>query len=86
MERDLGERGKEIDWESRLKRLEAQLEQAGARKAEIDARLADQSLYQGDDKQALKALLLDQAYIARELETLEAEWLEKQTLLEKIGG
>jgi len=54
----------------------------GARKAEIDARLADQSLYQGEDRQALKSLLLDQAYVARELESLEAEWLENQALLE----
>jgi len=72
--------------ESRLKRLEAQLEKANARKSEIDARLADQSLYQGDDKETLKTLLLDQAYVARELEQLESEWLENQTLLERIGG
>jgi len=70
--------------ESRLKRLEAQLEKANARKAEIDARLADRALYESGDKEALKALLLDQAYVARELEQLEAEWLEKQALLEKI--
>jgi len=70
--------------ESRLRRLEAQLEKASARKAEIDARLADRALYESGDKEALKALLLDQAYVARELEQLEAEWLEKQSLLEKI--
>ena len=68
--------------ESRLRRLEAQLEKTGARKREIDARLADPALYQGDDKDALKSLLLDQAYVARELEGLEAEWLENQALLE----
>ncbi|KPK08799.1 MAG: ABC transporter [Betaproteobacteria bacterium SG8_39] len=72
--------------ESRLKRLESKLEQAGARKAEIDARLADERLYQDADKDALKHLLLDQAYVARELEQLEAEWLENQTLLERING
>jgi ATP-binding cassette, subfamily F, member 3 len=72
--------------ESRLKRLEAQLEKVNARKSEIDARLADQSLYQGDDREALKTLLLDQAYVARELEQLEAEWLENQSLLDKISS
>jgi len=72
--------------ESRLKRLEAKLEKVNARKSEIDARLADQALYQGDDKEALKTLLLDQAYVARELEQLESEWLENQTMLEKIGS
>jgi len=70
--------------ESRLKRLEAQLEKASARKAEIDARLADRAVYESGDKEALKGLLLDQAYVARELEQLEAAWLEKQALLEKI--
>ncbi|MGW8269502.1 MAG: ATP-binding cassette domain-containing protein [Burkholderiales bacterium] len=72
--------------ESRLKRLEAQLEKLNARKSEIDTRLADQALYQGDDREALKTLLLDQAYVARELEQLEAEWLENQALLEKISS
>jgi len=71
--------------ESRLKRLEAQLEKAGARKAEIDARLADPALYAGDGKDELQNLLLDQAYVARELAQLEAEWLENQALLENRG-
>jgi ATP-binding cassette subfamily F protein 3 len=72
--------------ESRLKRLEAKLEKVNARKNEIDARLGDQALYQGEDREALKTLLLDQAYVARELEQLEAEWLENQALLEKISS
>ena len=71
---------------SRLKRLEAKLEKVNARKNEIDARLGDQALYQGEDREALKTLLLDQAYVARELEQLEAEWLENQALLEKISS
>ncbi len=72
--------------ESRLRRLEAQLDKANARKSEIDARLADQGLYQGEDREELKRLLLDQAYLARELEQLESEWLENQSLLEKISS
>jgi len=70
--------------ESRLKRLETQLEKLGARKAEIDGRLADSALYEQADKEMLKSLLLDQAYLARELAQLEAEWLENQTRLEQI--
>ena len=31
----------------------------------------------------LKALLEDQAYVAREIEQVEAEWLEKQAELEQ---
>ena len=45
-----------------------------ARKAEIEARLGDPAVYQ--DQAALKALLLDQAYVAKELEQVETEWLE----------
>ena len=44
------------------------------RKAAIEARLADQAAYQ--DQEGLKALLLDQAYVAKELEQVEGEWLE----------
>lgn len=55
-----------------------------ARKAEIEARLADPAIYAGERKDELKALLVEQAYLGQELETLEAEWLEKQAGLE--GG
>ena len=51
------------------------------RKAEIEARLADPAVYQ--DPAALDAALQDQAYVARELEQVEAEWLEKQAELEQ---
>ena len=68
--------------ESRLKRLEAQLAKVNARKSELDARLADPTLYEGGDREALKNLLLDQAYVGREIAQLEAEWLDYQTRLE----
>jgi ATP-binding cassette subfamily F protein 3 len=45
-----------------------------AQKATIEQKLADPALYQ--DGEALKALLQDQAYLAKELEQVEAEWLE----------
>ena len=59
--------------------------QAGyrAHKAEIDARLADPSAYGEAQKEALKAMIIDQAYVARELAQLEAEWLEQQQKLER---
>ena len=53
-----------------------------ARKTEIDARLGDPGLYAESRKDDLRALLLDQAYVAKELESLETEWLEKQAELE----
>jgi ATP-binding cassette subfamily F protein 3 len=52
-----------------------------AQKADLERRLADPALYQ--DPEALKALLADQAYVAREIAQVEAEWLAKQAELEQ---
>ena len=54
------------------------------RKATIDGRLADPVLYGEAQKDALKTLIVDQAYLARELEQLEAEWLALQEQLETV--
>ena len=35
-------------------------------------------------KKELKSLLTDQAFYAKELEQLEAEWLEQQEALEQV--
>jgi len=53
-----------------------------AKKAALEVRLADAALYQPDSKDALQVAQFDQASIAKELGQLEAEWLEKQALLE----
>jgi ATP-binding cassette, subfamily F, member 3 len=67
--------------ESRIKRLEEQMEKMNGKKVAIEAQLADPAIYQ--DPPALKAALTDQAYVARELAQLETEWLEKQAELEQ---
>jgi ATP-binding cassette subfamily F protein 3 len=72
--------------ESRLKRLDEQLAKLNAKKAALDAELAGDGIYAPANEDALKALILDQAYIARELTQLEAEWLEQQEKLEQIEG
>ena len=72
--------------ESRLKRLDEQMAKLTAQKAAVDAQLADPSIYGADKKDALKGLILDQAYAARELEQLEAEWLELQRQLEELAA
>ncbi|HEX6692489.1 MAG TPA: ATP-binding cassette domain-containing protein [Burkholderiales bacterium] len=59
---------------SRLQRIEKEMAKLNQRKAEIEAKLADPAVYQ--EQEAVKALLLDQAYVAKELEQVEAEWLE----------
>ncbi len=72
--------------ESRLKRLDEQLAKLNARKAAIDAQLAAPGVYEDAQKEALKALILDQAYVARELSQLEAEWLELHGKLEQLAA
>jgi ATP-binding cassette, subfamily F, member 3 len=64
--------GKPLD--ARIKRLEELMARLNARKGEIETRLGDPAVYQ--DAGALKGLLLDQAYVAKELEQVETEWLE----------
>jgi ATP-binding cassette subfamily F protein 3 len=68
--------------ESRLKRLDEQLAKLNERKAAIETQLADPAVYGEAQKDALKALILDQAYVARELAELEAQWLSLQEQLE----
>ncbi|MBL8384708.1 MAG: ATP-binding cassette domain-containing protein [Burkholderiales bacterium] len=70
--------------EARIKRLEEQMAKLQARKAEIDGRLAGPEIYEDARKEELKSLMIDQAYVARELDALESEWLEKQAELEAL--
>ena len=67
--------------EARIKRLEELMTRLNTRKGEIETRLADPGVYQ--DATALNAALEDQAYVAREMEQVEAEWLKKQAELEQ---
>jgi len=71
--------------ESRLKRLEEQMAKLAAKKAAVDAQLADPAIYGEDRKEALKTAIVDQAYAARELESIEAEWLDLQRQLEALA-
>ena len=66
--------------ESRIKRIEETMAKLNARKADIDSQLAQPEVYADGEK--VKGLMLDQAYVARELDQLESEWLEKQAELE----
>jgi ATP-binding cassette subfamily F protein 3 len=67
--------------EARIKRLEEIMNRLSSQKSTIEARLADPAVYQ--DAEALKALLQDQAYVIREIEQVESEWLAKQAELER---
>jgi ATP-binding cassette subfamily F protein 3 len=69
--------------EARIKRLEELMARLHARRAEIDARLADATLYEQQNSESLRNLLSDQVYVAKEIEQVEGEWLEKQAELEQ---
>ncbi len=70
--------------ETRIKRLEEQITKLTAKKAAVDAILAGTEIYEEARKEELKTVMLDQAYIAKELDQAEAEWLEKQAELEAL--
>jgi ATP-binding cassette, subfamily F, member 3 len=72
--------------ESRIKRLDEQIAKRSAQKATVDTRLADPEIYDKDKKKELATLLTDQAFYAKELTQLEAEWLEQQEALEQLGN
>ena len=60
--------------EARIKRLEELMARLNARKSEIESKLAEPATYQ--DPEACNALLLDRAYVGKELDQVESEWLE----------
>jgi ATP-binding cassette, subfamily F, member 3 len=62
--------------ESRLKRIEETMAKLNSRKSSIQSQLAAPDIYQ--DAEKLKVLMLDQAYVAKELDQLESEWLALQ--------
>ena len=70
--------------ETRIKRLDEQIAKLTAQKKAIDAQLAEASIYDDANKDKLKNLVMDQAYLAKELEQTESEWLDKQAELESL--
>jgi ATP-binding cassette subfamily F protein 3 len=72
--------------ENRSKKLEEQMARHNARKAEVDAALAEPAIYEAENKAKLMKLLADQAACVKELEQLEEEWLTVQEQLEEIAA
>jgi ATP-binding cassette subfamily F protein 3 len=62
--------------DSRIKRIEETMAKLNAKKSEIESQLARPEVYTDGDK--VKGLMLDQAYLTKELDQLESEWLELQ--------
>jgi ATP-binding cassette subfamily F protein 3 len=71
--------------ETRIARVEQRMDAANARKAEVETRLADPDIYAEANKNEMKALLLEQATLSKELDSLEADWLAGQDELETLA-
>ena len=61
---------------NKIKRAERVMEKLELEKQTIQNKLADNDLYNEENKDQLRDLLTDQAYLQKELETAEAQWLE----------
>lgn len=63
--------------------LEKQLDRLQRKTDELQTRLADESIYEPDNKDILKDLLWQQAELAKATQTVEDEWMEKAEQLEQ---
>ena len=71
--------------QTRIARIEKEMETLNAQKAALDAFVADAASYEPAMKARLTETLRQQADVQSRLETLEAQWLEAQEELEQIG-
>ncbi|MBK6742929.1 MAG: ATP-binding cassette domain-containing protein [Hydrogenophilales bacterium] len=70
--------------ETRIAQIEKRMDAVNTRKAAVEARLADPDIYAEANKNEMKALLLEQAALSKELDDLEADWLTRQDELEAL--
>lgn len=61
---------------NKIKRAERVMEKLSEQKTLIESQLADTDLYSDENKDRLKELLADQAYVQKEQDDAEAVWLE----------
>ncbi len=70
--------------ERSLRALEKELEELGGHKTALESRLAQPDIYAPDQRDALKAALLEQSQVNTRLTQVEEQWLELQTRLESL--
>ncbi len=70
----------------RQQRLEREMEKLQVQQSETEARMADPALYDGSAKEQLQALIFDQAKQKKQLEDIEAEWLELSEEIEALSA
>ncbi len=61
---------------NRIKRAERVMEKLQLEKTALEEKLADNDLYQEENKDILKQLFTDQAYLQKEQDVAEADWLD----------
>ena len=70
---------------SKIKRAERVMEKLSVDKQSIEEKLSDNDLYSDDNKDKLKQLLADQAYVQKELDQAEADWLDATEQHEQLS-
>ena len=68
----------------RLKRLERSIDKTTAERKSLDEELTDNTIYDPEHKERLKALMFDRARLDADLQQLEEEWLTLQASLEAM--
>ncbi|MGI9025367.1 MAG: ABC-F family ATP-binding cassette domain-containing protein [Burkholderiaceae bacterium] len=71
--------------EQRIRRIEARLAEADEKKRAIETALSLPDAYADEHRERLKQQLIEQAYVTRAIEQLEADWLEQHALLEQAA-
>ncbi|CAB3747855.1 ATP-binding cassette domain-containing protein [Paraburkholderia humisilvae] len=71
--------------QTRIAKIEKDMDALNAEKAALDAFVADPASYSAELKTKLTDALRRQAEVAAQLDTLEAQWLEAHEELEQIG-
>ncbi|CAG9235610.1 ABC transporter ATP-binding protein YheS [Paraburkholderia sabiae] len=71
--------------QTRIAKIEKEMDALNAEKATLDAFVADPASYAAEQKTKLTESIRRQADVNARLETLEAEWLEAHEELEQIG-
>jgi len=69
---------------TRQKRLERSMEKVQQKIVQVESQLADNAIYQEEEKDRLQGLLYEQACNKQELEAVEMEWFDISEELEKL--
>jgi ATP-binding cassette subfamily F protein 3 len=70
--------------ETRIKRLEEQIEKLNLKKSNVEGILTEADIYEAHRKVELQSLLSDQAYCSKELAEIEETWMSLQEELERL--